>query len=249
MNIDNQLMLGIVFLTAGVAMGLLAYAAVLNRRSGNDDAEQDEQESADTAAPEEADIGEAQPVPSAEPSEPAVPAGAPLPSTPLAADDKAAPPPAPPIATDISAQPAKATLQRDERSGRLVVQIGDSVYRSIEGLRDSPDWQRVDHLFSDLLAWMVNLEAMDRASEDTTKASEQSAKPSAPLSMVEQINEVLSAKLADHPDATRAVHLLETPDGSIRVYIGVNSYAIEDVPDENVRSLIRQAVAEWESQQ
>jgi hypothetical protein len=41
---------------------------------------------------------------------------------------------------------------------------------------------------------------------------------------------------------------VEGPAGSIRVYLGVEGYdAIDDVPDPEVRRLIREAVSEWEN--
>ncbi|MGA9531337.1 MAG: hypothetical protein WBR18_01350 [Anaerolineales bacterium] len=249
MNIDNQLMLGIVFLTAGVAMALLAYAALLNRRSGEEEDEREMLPPVDEPAIPEAEVSEAQPEPSPEPPELASAPEPTLPSPPLAAEESETPSPAPAADPETAAPPPQAMLLREEQSDRLVVQIGDSIYRSIEDLRDSPDWQRVDNLFSDLLAWMIKAEATDRAKQESSKGSDQPANPSAPLSMIEQINEILSAKLAEQPDTTTAVHLMEGSDGTIRVYIGVNSYSIEDVPDEEVRALIRQAVAEWESQQ
>lgn len=266
MNIDNQLMLGIVFLTAGVAMGLLAYAAVLNRRSDEETVAESELPPEAEPAEDEAAVSQAQEETPAEtpgmdaPSEPVEPMSASM------ASDAAAPPqltipssaladeaepqaPAPPADAKPDAPPAQATLQRDLQSGRLVIQVDDSTYRSIEALRESDDWPRVDHLFSDLLAWLYKVEALDRAREESTQTVEQPPKPAAPMSMVEQINEILSAKLEEQPGTTPAVHLLEGPGGSIRVYIGVNSYAIEEVPDDNVRKLIRQAVTEWESRQ
>jgi hypothetical protein len=47
MNIDNQLLLGLVFITAGIALALLAYAVLLNRRGASEDDLPDEPEIAE----------------------------------------------------------------------------------------------------------------------------------------------------------------------------------------------------------
>jgi hypothetical protein len=40
---------------------------------------------------------------------------------------------------------------------------------------------------------------------------------------------------------------MEGPGGMARVLIGIDSYSIEDVPDEDIQSLIKQAVGQWEA--
>jgi hypothetical protein len=64
--------------------------------------------------------------------------------------------------------------------------------------------------------------------------------------MVEQINRILQGKLGAQPEGGRGVRLAEGPGGSVRVYIGVQAYGLEDVPDPAIRESIREAVAEWE---
>lgn len=66
-------------------------------------------------------------------------------------------------------------------------------------------------------------------------------------SIAEQIDEILQEKLLDSPLAERAIRLMEMPDKSIAVMIGLTKYAgLEAVPEEEIRSLIRSSVAEWE---
>jgi hypothetical protein len=67
------------------------------------------------------------------------------------------------------------------------------------------------------------------------------------VSMIEQIDEILQRKMTELAGAPRGVRLVEGAGGSLRVFIGVQSYAFEDVPDAEVKSIIREAVAEWES--
>ena len=42
---------------------------------------------------------------------------------------------------------------------------------------------------------------------------------------------------------------MESADGSVKVLLGVQSYALDDVPDESVQTLIRKAVMIWEKSQ
>jgi hypothetical protein len=66
-------------------------------------------------------------------------------------------------------------------------------------------------------------------------------------SITAQIDDILQGKLADTPLEKRGIHLAETPGGGVVVQIGLEQYpGIEAVPDEEVRTLIRSAVAEWE---
>jgi hypothetical protein len=66
-------------------------------------------------------------------------------------------------------------------------------------------------------------------------------------SIVEQINEILQARIQGTSLASRGVVLLESVTGGVLVYIGVNKYeGIDEVPDEAVKSAIRAAIAEWE---
>ncbi len=67
-------------------------------------------------------------------------------------------------------------------------------------------------------------------------------------SIVTQIDEILQAKLAGTHLDDQGIHLVEGPDQSMEIQVGLSSYVeIEAIPDAQVRQLIRISVAEWEN--
>jgi len=78
------------------------------------------------------------------------------------------------------------------------------------------------------------------------KASAQ-APAAAPTSIVAQIDEILQAKLADTTLAGRGIRLQESPGGGVAIYVGLKTYqGIDDIPDPEIQTIIRQAITEWE---
>lgn len=70
----------------------------------------------------------------------------------------------------------------------------------------------------------------------------------APLSIVEQINEVLQKRLAGTPLGRKAISLSESPGGGVIVLVGASRYeGVDAVPDPEVVAAIRAAIAEWET--
>jgi hypothetical protein len=120
-------------------------------------------------------------------------------------------------------------------------------------LEASKDWSRVRFAADDLAKWIEGEptgEKVDRPAtprRPTSKAADRNKEREAPRSMVEEINDILQELLVDSPHADKAVRLMEGPGGMARVLIGIDSYSTEDVPDDEIKSLIKQAVAQWEA--
>jgi hypothetical protein len=249
---NNQLVIGVILIVVGIALALLAYAFILNRR------DQEKKPEVGPAVEEEhAQIEEASPEPGTPPpwvKPPAAVVSTPPaePSPPVAAAP--APPPVAQVPAAAATPPAAlapsrrtlavATLMRDEVSGKLLVLVGGREYTTVEELRSSKDYSRVEYAAADLVQWLGTAAVRERASERGVKEE-----PKKPTSMVAQINDILQRKLVETSGTTRGIRLLEGPGGALRVYIGLASYSFEDVPDAEVKHMIREAVAEWETTQ
>lgn len=67
------------------------------------------------------------------------------------------------------------------------------------------------------------------------------------MSIPAQINEILQGKIAGTSFEQRGLQLVESPTAGVVVHVDMKQYpGIDDVPDEEVISIIRSAVAEWE---
>ena len=141
------------------------------------------------------------------------------------------------------------TILRDEVSGELALQVGNRTYRSQDELKASADWTRVDYAARDLARWLQVRDVPTRQAEERRDGATVGGVTGGGGTMIEQINRILEGKLADQPASSRAVRLVEGPGGTVRVYIGVQSFNLDEVPDPAIRSTIREAVAEWEARQ
>lgn len=255
--IDNSLLMGIVLIGVGLALALIAYAVLLYRRENEpkDAFEEDEppplaDEGSEpavsaSALPTEAPPPPAAPAPapppaSALPPQPPTPPPTPPPAVVMPPPTPPPTPPSPPLAAGRRLLPV-ASLLREDVTGDLVVQVGDRVYRRAEELRGSADANRVQSASADLTRWIAGGPAYKAGTAGPTR-EEAKAKSA---SMIEQINTILEEKLATG-SPLQGVRLVEGAGGTVRVFIGVNSYPVDEVPDPQVRQLIRQAVAEWE---
>lgn len=68
------------------------------------------------------------------------------------------------------------------------------------------------------------------------------------LSIVAQIDTLLQIRLEDTPHADVGIRLVErTSLGGVEVFIGDQKYpSLDDVPDQEIKSIIRATIAEWE---
>jgi hypothetical protein len=87
------------------------------------------------------------------------------------------------------------------------------------------------------------IKALLRAFEETNVAKIEPVT----LTMAGQIDEILQKKLENTPYENSSIRLVDTPSQGVVVKVGLNQYdGVESVPDETIRNLIRDAVAEWE---
>jgi hypothetical protein len=251
---DNQLIIGVILIVVGIALALLAYAFILNRRDQEKGPPGALAEKPDTAEAEEPrlELGTPPPwviPPAAVAQTPATPVPPPAVALPPAAPKPAVVDPIPPAPEPVALAPSRrtlavATLMRDEVTGKLLILVGGREYSTADELRASRDFARVEYAAADLVKWLGVSTVRERVAE---RAPMEELKKSA--SMIEQINDILQRKLAEAPGASRGVRLLEGAGGALRVFIGLQSFNLEDVPDADVKRMIRDAVAEWESKQ
>lgn len=246
MNLDSQLLLGLVLIVIGIILAVLAYTFLVSRREDEVESRGPTADASDMPAqPAEAEpsLAQAQMAATPTPVEPAPPK--PTPQTPPVEPPVPATPSLAPVSSFKRTFPV-ATLLRDEVTGKLVVKIGEKEYASAKELRDSKDYGRVEFASADLARWFgapPSATVAARAEVDRADREE----PVKPKSMIEQINEILERRLAAAPGVQRGVRLMEGSAGALRVLIGLQGYNFDDVPDAEVRKIIREAVAEWEA--
>ncbi|MFQ5923203.1 MAG: hypothetical protein ACE5M4_10195 [Anaerolineales bacterium] len=230
---DDQLMLGILLIIVGIAVGLIAVAVVLNRREDRIAAELG-LVSEDTEDEEPPETEKESEEPSPEVDEEEQPAEA---VEPLEAEEPEAPPDEAPRERQLIAE-----IYREEVTGKLIIRAGDHEYRDGKEIENETERRRLAYAASDLADWFQG--EFELGGRPAATSTEQ---PSSPDQMLEEINEVLQRSLAGTPD--RGVRLFPDAVGGVKVLIGVKSYEIDEVPDEKIKDLIRQAVAEWEAGQ
>jgi len=74
--------------------------------------------------------------------------------------------------------------------------------------------------------------------------------PPAPKTITEQIDEILQARLMETPHHQRGIRMHAGPKGNAIFNVDGAAYeAVDEVPDLEVRAIIRAAIAEWEKSQ
>lgn len=65
-------------------------------------------------------------------------------------------------------------------------------------------------------------------------------------SLATQVDIVLQEKIIGTPFEKRGIHLLDAPDQGLLVQVGIEKYqGVDEVPEAEIREIIREAVAEW----
>ena len=85
--------------------------------------------------------------------------------------------------------------------------------------------------------------AIPRAVQADVKA------PVVQRTIAQQVDEILQEMLKDSPLRQHGVRIADTPKGGLAVWVGLDQYdGVNDVPDEDVRTLLKAAVDVWKKQ-
>ena len=72
--------------------------------------------------------------------------------------------------------------------------------------------------------------------------------PFADVSLADQIDPILQSMLIDSPLAEQGISLMDIEGRGMVVNVGLDMYdSVDDVPDDEIRALIKKAVAVWEN--
>jgi len=81
----------------------------------------------------------------------------------------------------------------------------------------------------------------------TVSAKAEADKAIRAMSIVNQIDTVLQARLVDTPLEKAGIRLQESPEGGVEVIVGLEKFAtVDDVRDAAIKKEIRAAITEWE---
>lgn len=262
---ENASMLGYILLLVGIALAFIGYAVYLNIRGEKpSDFEEDEvsekkdvEEDLSEIGSEEnhADLSNAD-------EEPIVDLNmdegvdrssdflqTKLDDRPLDADE--GPSPSDVIPDDPELIPG-ATLFREAVTGRIVVKVGERQYVSVDSLKNSEDWARVQSLSTDLSDWILDKPkpstTQDKAGFVKTTPSVE-GRSSDTDSMIAQINQIIEKQVKSMDGESRKIELVEGLLGALEVRVGAEKFPIDEVPYENVRDLIQNSVSQWENSQ
>lgn len=159
------------------------------------------------------------------------------------------------------------------KDDHLVLEIDGATFRRENELR-SEQKSLLRRLRSDLQAWVEITPPRSALQQDVSKPesvapvdderqtslnpfsiftrSFQSTERTGPdepeKSIVEQIDEILQAKLEGTPLEERGIRLVEGPDQGMVIEVGLERYReVDSIPDEEIRQILRASVAEWEN--
>jgi hypothetical protein len=176
------------------------------------------------------------------------------------APPRLAPTPEPPGEHQLAAEGELEILRLwRTQAGKLWLEMDGERLEGRESLQ-SDQRRRLVGMLVELRPWLENtppaaaaeakpLQAVGAVKPPRATAPETpQAKPVVVLkSIVEQIDDVLQARLKTSPFRTRDIHLVEGLGGVVLVKDGLNKYeGIEAVPELEIQAFIRQAITEWE---
>ena len=162
----------------------------------------------------------------------------------------------------------------DRRNNDLVMRAGERTYLKGAKVKDN-ERKRIQRILQELHLWLTQeniptvemdlpvatLSTVEPPSEqrsrnpfltpvDTLVKALDTDVPKPPgqtMSIAAQVDEILQEMLLESPVKDRAIRLMEFPNKRLVVLIGLDQYdGIDAVPDDDIRDLIRAAVAEWE---
>ncbi len=140
-----------------------------------------------------------------------------------------------------------AELLRNKDTGTLIVTIDEQRYSKASDIKDPATLGRLEDAAAALVHWLATADSLEPSPEEAVK--DKSGEPIVkPKTMIEEINEILEQR-SEEGKAPLGLRLFEGPEGTVRVYVGVDSYEVDEVPDKKIRGVIKKAVAEWEARQ
>lgn len=149
--------------------------------------------------------------------------------------------------TPIEQTVSIAGLLRDQKTGQLIVKVGDQHYSKAADIEEPDVRVSLEIAAADLIQWLSPRDVTKPLLEEA--ASVKPEKTAArPKSMIEEINDILERK-SDMGEAPQGIRLFTGLKGMVRVFVGVDSYEVDEVPDKKIRRVIKEAVAEWEARQ
>jgi hypothetical protein len=114
------------------------------------------------------------------------------------------------------------------------------------GATSAPQPVRAEPVRSPAPAAEVRASQPTKTSPPPGKTEEEAA--AAPGSIVAQIDLILQAQIAGTPLMEKGIRLQESPEGGVLVWVGMMKFeGIEDVPDDQIKTVIREAITAWEN--